>query len=92
MTAGGPEHTGQTLLSVLWALAGRRRADLRPARRRPRRCAAARSSCSRVTAAKVFLYDLSVLDSLRASGRCIGFGLLLLCGAFAWQRVRPRSR
>ena len=26
MTIGGPEHAGQTLLSVLWALSGRRRA------------------------------------------------------------------
>ena len=45
-----------------------------------------------VTAAKVFLYDLSELDNLAprraassASACCC------CCGAFAWQRVRPYS-
>ena len=44
-----------------------------------------------MTAAKVFVYDLSELDSLARVASFIGFGVLLLLGAFAWQRVRPRA-
>jgi hypothetical protein len=88
VTAGGPAHTGQTLLSVLWALAGVGTlvfgliADERDARRGALALLA-------LTAGKVFLYDLSELDQLARVGSFIGFGLLLLTGAFAWQRVRP---
>ena len=46
VTLAGPAHTGQTLLSVLWALGGRRRADPRARDRRPRSCARPRSPCS----------------------------------------------
>jgi hypothetical protein len=90
VTAGGPEHTGQTLLSVLWALAGVGTLvygllrDERPAREGALVLLA-------VTAGKVFLYDLSELDSLARVASFIGFGLLLLAGAFVWQRVRPRA-
>ena len=44
-----------------------------------------------VTVAKVFLYDMASLDSLYRVGSLIGLGLLLLCGAFAWQQVRPKG-
>ena len=44
-----------------------------------------------VTATKVFLYDLSALDSMYRVGSLIGFGILLLFGAFAYQRVRPAA-
>ena len=44
-----------------------------------------------VTGAKVFLYDLAALDSLYRVGSFIGFGVLLLTGAFAYQRMRPRA-
>jgi uncharacterized membrane protein len=83
-----PDHTGQMLLSVLWALAGVGTlvhgliADERGARR-------AALILLAVTAGKVFLYDLSELEQLARVGSFIGFGLLLLMGAFAWQRVRP---
>jgi uncharacterized membrane protein len=43
-----------------------------------------------VTVAKVFLYDLASLDSLSRVASFIALGLLLLAGAFAWQRFRPR--
>jgi uncharacterized membrane protein len=43
-----------------------------------------------VTVAKVFLYDLASLDSLSRVASFIALGLLLLAGAFAWQRIRPR--
>ncbi len=42
-----------------------------------------------VTAGKVFLYDLSSLTSMYRVASFIALGLLLLCGAFAWQRLRP---
>ena len=40
--------------------------------------------------AKVFLYDLASLTSIYRVVSFIVLGLLLLCGAFVWQRVRPR--
>ena len=90
VTAAGPERTGQTLVSVLWAVAGVGAlvrgllADDRALRRGALVLLA-------VAAGKVFLYDLASLDSLSRVGSLIGFGLLLLVGAFAWQRVRPRG-
>ena len=46
---------------------------------------------SAVTSAKVFMYDLAALDSMARVGSLIGFGVLLLCGAFAYQRVRANA-
>ena len=43
-----------------------------------------------VTAGKVFAFDLASLTSLYRVGSCVALGLLLLIGAFAWQRIRPR--
>jgi uncharacterized membrane protein len=90
VTLGGPETTGQTLLSVLWAVAGVAAliggllVDDRPLRR-------AALALIAVTATKVFLYDLAALDSIYRVGSLIGFGILLLFGAFAYQRVRPQG-
>lgn len=42
-----------------------------------------------VTVAKVFLYDLSTLTSIYRVISFIALGLLLLAGAFAYQRLRP---
>jgi uncharacterized membrane protein len=44
-----------------------------------------------VTVGKVFLFDLASLTSLYRVGSCIALGVLLLAGAFAWQRIRPRQ-
>jgi uncharacterized membrane protein len=41
------------------------------------------------TVAKVFLYDLSTLTSIYRVISFIALGLLLLAGAFAYQRLRP---
>jgi uncharacterized membrane protein len=42
------------------------------------------------TAGKVFLYDLASLTSLYRAASFVVLGLLLLAGAYAWQRIRPR--
>ena len=42
------------------------------------------------TVAKVFLYDLASLTEIYRVASFIVLGLLLLGGAFAWQRVRPQ--
>ena len=89
--AGGGQD-GQTALSVLWAVAGVGALVARPARRRRAAAPRRRSALLAVTATKVFLYDLASLTSLYRVGSLIGLGLLLLCGAFAWQKVRPQAR
>ena len=40
---------------------------------------------------KVFLLDLATLTSLYRVVSFIGLGLLLLVGAFIWQRLRPAA-
>jgi hypothetical protein len=79
---------GQMLLSFLWALAGVGALilGLRRDRRLLRRGALA---LLLITAGKVFLYDLSTLDSGYRIGSVIALGLLLLLGAYAYQRLRP---
>ena len=81
---------GQVALSALWAVTGVAallvglRRDLRPVR-------LAALGLLLTTAAKVFLYDLSALESGYRVASFIALGLLLLGGAFAWQRARPRA-
>ena len=86
----GARQQGQALLSALWALCGfavlvAGLAGDRPALRR------GGLALLGVTVAKVFLYDLSSLTSIYRVASFIVLGLLLLGGAFAWQRVRPRA-
>ena len=80
---------GQALLSGLWALTGvvalvvglvRDQAALR----------LGALALLGVTVGKVFLFDLASLTSLYRVASFIALGLLLLGGAFAWQRIRPR--
>lgn len=79
---------GQMMLSCLWALAGvgtllfGLRSDRRVLR-------LAGLGLLLITAGKVFLYDLSTLDSGYRIGSFIALGLLLLLGAYAYQRLRP---
>jgi uncharacterized membrane protein len=87
VTLAGPEHTGQTLLSVLWALAGVG-ALVRGLLTDDRALRQGALILLGVTIGKVFMYDMASLDSLYRVGSLIGLGLLLLCGAFAWQQVR----
>ena len=87
VTLAGPEHTGQTLLSVLWALAGVG-ALVRGLLIDDRALRQGALILLGITIGKVFLYDMASLDSLYRVGSLIGLGLLLLSGAFAWQQVR----
>jgi uncharacterized membrane protein len=86
----GVREQGQVLLSGLWALTGFGVlvAGLLADRTELRRAALALLG---VTVAKVFLYDLSALSSIYRVASFIVLGLLLLGGAFAWQRMRPRA-
>jgi hypothetical protein len=81
---------GQALLSGLWALTGvallvaglvRDSRDLR----------LAALALLTLTVAKVITVDLASLTSLYRVASCIALGLLLLLGAHAWQRIRPRA-
>jgi uncharacterized membrane protein len=86
----GVRQQGQALLSALWALTGFATlvAGLLSDRPELRRAALALLG---VTVGKVFLYDLASLESIYRVASFIVLGLLLLGGAFAWQRVRPRA-
>jgi hypothetical protein len=81
---------GQMVLSVFWALVGvgtivvGLRRDLAIVR-------LAGLALLAVTIGKVFMFDLSTLTSGYRVVSLICLGLLLLGGAFAWQRLRPRQ-
>lgn len=79
---------GQVMLSAYWSLLGLAALilGLRANRGRVRNAAL---SLLLLTVAKVFLYDLSTLTSLYRVISFIALGLLLLAGAFAYQRLRP---
>ncbi len=80
---------GQLLLSVLWSAVGLVALvlGLRVGSHTVRRSALV---LLLVTTAKVFLYDMSTLDSLYRVVSFVVLGLLLLAGAHTWQRLRPR--
>jgi uncharacterized membrane protein len=81
---------GQMVLSVFWALVGVSvlvtglQRDLHALR-------LAGLALLGVTVAKVFMFDLATLSSMYRVVSFIGLGLLLLAGAFVWQRLRPRA-
>jgi hypothetical protein len=78
----------QVALSALWSLAGVSALVLGlRIGNRPVRTAAL--TLLLATVAKVFLYDLSTLTSVYRVISFIVLGLLLLLGAFAYQRLRP---
>ncbi|MDQ6805969.1 MAG: DUF2339 domain-containing protein, partial [Actinomycetota bacterium] len=79
---------GQMLLSCLWALTGVC-ALIVGLRRDHRLLRLGALGVLLITAGKVFLYDLSTLDSGYRIGSFIALGLLLLLGAYAYQRLRP---
>jgi Predicted membrane protein (DUF2339) len=79
---------GQVALSALWGASGvlallvGLRANVAPLR-------TAALGLLLATVAKVFLYDLSTLTSVARVVSFMVLGLLLLLGAFAYQRLRP---
>jgi uncharacterized membrane protein len=79
----------QVALSALWAIVGvgvlvaGLRGDHAPLRR-------GALALLVVTIAKVFVFDTAQLDGVERAGSFLALGLLLLSGAFAWQRARPR--
>jgi uncharacterized membrane protein len=82
------QQQGQMALSMLWALAGVG-ALVVGLRRDERSLRLGALVLLGVTVAKVLLVDLSTLTSIYRVGSCVALGLLLLLvGAFAWQRLR----
>ncbi len=79
---------GQVVLSACWSLLGLGGliVALRTNRDQLRNAALA---LLLLTVARVFLYDLSTLTSLYRVISFIALGLLLLVGAFSYQRLRP---
>ena len=84
----GVRQQGQLLLSIGWTAIGLTALICGLKRRQPLLRSAALVWLM-VTVAKVFLYDLSTLTSLYRVASFIVLGLLLLAGAFAYQRLRP---
>ncbi len=84
----GVRQQGQLLLSITWTAIGLTALIWGLKRRQPLLRSAALVWLM-VTVAKVFLYDLSTLTSLYRVASFIVLGLLLLAGAFAYQRLRP---
>jgi len=87
---GGLEvrQEGQVLLSAFWGSVGLGSllAGLILGRRTAR---IAGLALLVLAVAKVFAFDLATLDSIYRVLSLVGLGLLLLAGAFAWQRLRP---
>ena len=81
---------GQALLSCFWALAGVA-ALLAGLLRDSRALRLGALALLAFCVAKVFAFDLAELTSLYRVGSCVALGVLLLAGAFAWQRIRPRA-
>ncbi|HEX8121723.1 MAG TPA: DUF2339 domain-containing protein [Solirubrobacteraceae bacterium] len=89
VTTTGAGERAQMLLSALWAAVGVATLIAGLVRDVP----ALRSGALAVIGialAKVFLYDLATLEAMARVASFLALGLLLLAGAFAWQRIRPR--
>jgi uncharacterized membrane protein len=81
---------GQMVLSVFWGLVGV--AVLVGGLQRDQHALRlAGLALLGLTVAKVFMFDLATLSSMYRVVSFIGLGLLLLAGAFVWQRLRPRA-
>jgi uncharacterized membrane protein len=87
---GETRQAGQAWLSAFWTVTGlgaviaglvRRKADLR----------LAGLALLGVAIVKVWTYDLAELDELTRVLSFFGLGLLLLIGAFAYQRIKPEA-
>jgi len=88
-TASEPGQTPQVLLSAYWALLGFGLL-LYGLLRNERRLRLAGFALLAVAIAKVFVFDLSTLESIYRVLSFIALGVLLLAAAFAYQRIRTR--
>jgi uncharacterized membrane protein len=88
-TAAEPGQTPQVLLSAFWALVGFG-SLLFGLLRNDRRFRIGGLALLTAAVAKVFLFDLSTLESIYRVLSFIALGLLLLAAAFAYQRIRAR--
>jgi uncharacterized membrane protein len=82
-----PGQTAQVLLSAFWAITGLA-ALVVGLLRDERLLRFGALALLGLAVAKVFVYDLSELDSIYRAISFIALGLLLLGGAFAYQRIR----
>jgi uncharacterized membrane protein len=86
-----PGQTPQVLLSAFWAIAGVAGIVVGLLRGiKPLRLGGL--ALLLIAAAKVFVYDLSELESIYRALSFIALGLLLLGGAFAYQRISSEVR
>jgi uncharacterized membrane protein len=76
------------LVSGLWSLTGAAVLVIGLSRDR-RELRVAGLAVLALSVAKVFLFDLATLTSINRVASLIALGLLLLVGAYAWQRSRP---
>jgi len=81
---------GQLLLSAFWSITGVV-ALVAGLSRDSRRLRLGGFGLLGLALLKVFLYDLSTLDSIYRVLSFVGLGLLLLGAAFAYQRLRPEE-
>lgn len=81
---------GQVALSALWGLTGVI-ALVSGLRLELTRLSQAALGLLMVTIGKVFLYDLSTLTSIARVVSFLVLGMLLLAGAYVYQRLRPQS-
>lgn len=88
--AGGGLDQGQLQLTALWALAGVI-ALVVGVMRDVRALRLAALGLLGVAAGKAFLFDLATLAPAQRIGSLLGLGLLLLGGAFVYQRLRPEA-
>ncbi len=84
----GVRQQGQVLLSALWSVVGLAALGL-GLRRSISAIRSGALALLLVTVAKVFLYDLSTLNSVYRVISFLVLGVLLLSGAFLYQRQRP---
>lgn len=85
--SGDSRQTGQVLLSAFWTLTGLG-AVVYGLLRDVQRLRLAGLSLLALAVTKVYTYDLSELDELSRVLSFIALGLLLLVGAFAYQRIQ----
>jgi uncharacterized membrane protein len=85
--SGEPQQAGQVLLSAFWTLSGLG-AVVYGLLRDVRRLRLAGLGLLALAVAKVYTYDLAELEELARVLSFVALGLLLLAGAFAYQRIR----